>query len=187
MGNQITNGYCCQKSAGNDDTAEAYYDEKRKKIRFLNRAISNEVDVNEKYKRGKTLGRGAFGQVVECTNIYSNTQVAMKIVNKAKVQFNPIIAKLMEQELDVLAKTDHPHIVRHLELYEDDINFYTVSEIVRGGELCDYLKEKRFSERQAVNVIRQILLALNYMHQQNIVHRDIKLENILVTQGNTGA
>ena len=54
----------------------------------------------------------------------------MKIVNKAKVQFNPIIAKLMEQELDVLAKTDHPHIVRHLELYEDDINFYTVSEIV---------------------------------------------------------
>ena len=61
MGNQITNGYCCQKSAGNDDTFEAYYDEKRKKIRFLNRAISNEVDVNEKYKRGKILGRGAFG------------------------------------------------------------------------------------------------------------------------------
>ena len=61
MGNQITNGYCCQKSAGNDDTFEAYYDEKSKKIRFLNRAISNELDVNEKYKRGKTLGRGAFG------------------------------------------------------------------------------------------------------------------------------
>ena len=50
------------------------------------------------------------------------------------------------------------------DVYEDDINFYTVSEIVRGGELCDYLKEKRFSERQAVNVIRQVLLALNYMH-----------------------
>ena len=88
----------------------------------------------------------------------------MKIVNKAKVQFNPILAKLMEQELEVLAKTDHPNIVRHLELYEDDVNFYTVSEIVSGGELCDYLKEKRFSERQAVNVIKQILLALNYMH-----------------------
>ena len=121
----------------------------------MNRAISTQIDVNSKFKHCRVIGRGAFGQVIECTNVYSQTQVAMKIVNKSKVQANPIIAKLMEQELDVLAKTDHPHIVRHLELHEDDINFYIVSELVRGGELSEHImKAKRLSERQTVNVIR---------------------------------
>ena len=61
----------------------------------------------------------------------------------------------MGQELEVLSKTDHPHIVRHLELYEDDKNFYIISELVRGGELCEHImKVKRLSERQAANIIR---------------------------------
>ena len=54
----------------------------------------------------------------------------------------------MEQELEVLSKTDHPHIVRHLELYEDDKKFYILSELVRGSELCEYIMQvKRLSER----------------------------------------
>lgn len=87
----------------------------------------------------------------------------------------------MEQELEVLQNTDHPHIVRVMELLEDEIKFYIVSELVTGGELYDYIiKTKKLTERQAANVIKQILLALNYMHQQDIVHRDIKPENILL-------
>ena len=54
----------------------------------------------------------------------------------------------MEQELEVLQKTDHPHIVRVMELMEDDVNFYIVSELVTGGELYDYIiKKKRLTER----------------------------------------
>ena len=68
-----------------------------------------------------------------------------------------------------------------MELLEDEVNFYIVSELVTGGELYDYIiKKKRLSERESANVIKQILLALNYMHQQNIAHRDIKPENILI-------
>lgn len=53
----------------------------------------------------------------------------------------------MEQELDVLSKTDHPHIVRVIEMLEDDVNYYIVSEVVKGGELYDYIiKHKMFSE-----------------------------------------
>ena len=107
----------------------------------------------------------------------------MKIVNKKKMMATPVFAQLMEQELEVLSNTDHPHIVRHLDLLEDDINFYIISELVGGGELYDYiLKVKRLSEKQAASVIRQVLLALNYMHQRNIVHRDIKPENILIDE-----
>ena len=47
----------------------------------------------------------------------------------------------MEQELEILSKTDHAHIVRHLELLEDDVNFYIVSELVNGGELYNYVKK----------------------------------------------
>ena len=87
----------------------------------------------------------------------------------------------MEQELEIIQDTEHPHIVKHLQLLEDDVNFYIISELVSGGELYDHiLKVNRLTERQSANVIRQLLLALNYMHKRNIVHRDIKPENILI-------
>lgn len=71
--------------------------------------------------------------------------------------------------------------MRVLELLHDEANFYVATELVTGGELYDHIiKVKRFTERQAADAIKQLLLALNYMHQQNIAHRDIKPENILL-------
>lgn len=71
----------------------------------------------------------------------------------------------MEQELDVLSKTDHPHIVRVIEMLEDEVNYYIISEFVKGGELYDYIiKHKMFSESQTAQFIKEILLPLNYMH-----------------------
>ena len=88
----------------------------------------------------------------------------------------------MEQELDILQKTQHPNIVRVIELLEGPVNFYVVMELVTGGDLCGYiLKQKKFSERRAAVIVKQILLAVNYMHQQHIVHRDLKPDNILVS------
>ena len=72
-------------------------------------------------------------------------------------------------------------MVRVFELMQDATNFYIVTELVTGGELYDHIiKVKRLSERSAADVIKQLLLALSYMHSQNIAHRDIKPENILL-------
>ena len=77
-------------------------------------------------------------------------------------------------------------MVRVFELLQDDTNFYIVTELVTGGELYDHIiKVKRLNEREAADVIRQLLLALNYMHTQNIAHRDIKPENILLSPEET--
>ena len=89
----------------------------------------------------------------------------MKVVNKEHIGKHQVLVDLMEQELEVLQNTDHPHIVRVLELLHDDVNYYIVSELATGGGLNDYItKNKRLSERETAGVIRQLLLALNYMH-----------------------
>ena len=87
---------------------------------------------------------------------------------------------LMRNELEVLEATIHPHITRVFELMEDKRNYYIIMELVSGGNLLDQVyKEKNFSEIKAAKVIRQLLLALNFMHQKNITHRDLKPENLL--------
>ena len=89
----------------------------------------------------------------------------MKIVDKSHIGQHQVLVDLMEQELEVLQSTDHPHIVRVMELLEDDSKFYIVSELVSGGELYDYIiKKKKLAERSSASIIKQILLAINYMH-----------------------
>ena len=90
-----------------------------------------------------------------CTNKITGMQVAMKIVTKDSIGQHQVLIDLMESELDVLTRTDHPGIVRVLELLEDDVNFYIVSELVNGGELYDYIiKNKMFNEQTAAKLIK---------------------------------
>ena len=92
---------------------------------------------------------------------------------------------LMRQELHVCEQLEHPHIVRVLDLFEDDANIYIVMEYISGGNLLDMMtrdKVCKITEKEIGSMIHQIMLALNYMHARGIIHRDLKLENILVQQ-----
>ena len=72
----------------------------------------------------------------------------MKIVSKSVIGKHQVLVDLMEQELEVLQTTEHPHIVRAIELLEDEVNFYIISELVTGGELYEHMvKVKRMDER----------------------------------------
>ena len=140
---------------------------KKKILKFrLFKSLKRTTGITKQFTVGKTLGKGSFGEVRLVTNNITNVTCAMKIVNKSVLGKHQVLVDLMEQELEVLQNTEHPHIVRAMELLEDDVNFYIVSELVTGGELYDYMvKVKRMSEGQTANVVKQLLLAVNYMHK----------------------
>ena len=80
---------------------------------------------------------------------------------------------------------DHPHIVHVLELLTDSKNVYFVMELVEHGNLMEVYEKViknnwSFTERDAANIVRQILMALNYMHREGVIHRDLKMENVMV-------
>lgn len=88
----------------------------------------------KKYRINNLLGEGSFGKVYACINTITGKRHAIKLVPKSSLN-DPILVCLMKQELEIVAELDHPHIVRILELIEDERYYYTVSEVVSGGEL----------------------------------------------------
>ena len=138
-------------------------------------------NIESKYLLGKFLGKGAFGTVRRCTRIETANEFAIKIMQKSMVRKRKIYVKLLENELSILGSKSHPKIIRIVDLMEDELNYYVVSELVEGGELFKRLCQlESFTEVQAVNIIQQVMLGLNYLHLQQITHRDLKPENILL-------
>lgn len=110
--------------------------------------------------------------------------MAIKVIKKKKIKEAQVYYELLQNELLVLEKTDHPHITRVFEILENKKNYFVVMELISGGNLLEkVIKAKRFTEDHACHVTYQIMLALNYMHLQNVMHRDLKLENIMCTSG----
>jgi len=139
------------------------------------------TDISSLYSQGKTLGEGAFGAVKRCTRLNTKKEHAMKIIKKSSLNSNKILPTLMMNELDVLKKTNHPNIMSVVEILEDENYYYVITEILEGGELFDRITEvQSFSEKKAAYILKQVLLAINYMHKKNISHRDLKPENILL-------
>jgi calcium-dependent protein kinase len=76
---------------------------------------------------------------------------------------------------------DHPNIVKLFEFYEDVNAFYIVTEYVQGGQLLEHIqRSKNFSENVAAKIMAQVLSAIHHCHEKNVVHRDIKPDNILI-------
>jgi len=93
----------------------------------------------------------------------------------------------MQNEFDVWSKSSHPNIMKVRAMFKDAKNYYIVSEFMPNGDLFDFIFEKKLcvangtiTELQVAAIARQIFEALNYMHMQKIIHRDIKPDNILL-------
>jgi calcium-dependent protein kinase len=81
----------------------------------------------------------------------------------------------------MLKSIDHPNVLKYYECYMDEFNYYIVTEFCPGGELLSFIvKERGINDWQAAFVMKQVLSAVNYCHARGIVHRDLKVENVLV-------
>ena len=132
-------------------------------------------DRKSQYRMGRTLGAGTYGIVKEADG--PNGKVAVKIILKKNVQGND---QMVYDELEMLQKMRHPHIVRFVDWFESRDKYYIITQLATGGELFDRICEKgKFTEKDASQTIRQVLDAVDYLHQNDVVHRDLKPENLL--------
>lgn len=138
--------------------------------------VQNLRDLEDEYDVGDQLGSGSYGIVKSCTHRDTSQERAVKIIEKKKI-------KNMAQfrtEITILQTLDHPNIIKMYEYFEDEEYIYLVLEKCQGGELFDRIIEKEFfSEKEAARVFKQILLAINYCHNNGVCHRDLKPENFI--------
>ena len=145
---------------------------------------------HHKYELGATLGTGAFAVVRECTLKSTGARYAMKVIEKKKFALNHGSKRtgVLMDEVRILQKLNHPHIIAIHDVFDTDKHLYLVLELVTGGDLFDKviaLQGKGFSEQRSFHIFAQMLEATSYLHSHNIVHRDLKPENILLSNAHS--
>jgi len=134
----------------------------------------------------KCIGSGAFGEVYLTMIKGDNSRkLATKKLERSKIEGTEAM-KYLKNEILILQKLNHPNIVKYESIKKTKKHFYLVMEFCNGGELSKALENyqekygKPFSQEIVQHLMRQIIDAFKYIHEQKVVHRDIKLDNILI-------
>lgn len=131
----------------------------------------------------KVIGRGAYGKVYlvkKRTGCDQNVYYAMKVVKKSDVSFHTKDKEHMQTERLILERVRHPFLVRLYYAFQSEEKLFLIMEYVPGGELFRHIcKEKMLLQSEAKIHLAQVALALNHLHECNIIYRDLKPENIL--------
>lgn len=136
---------------------------------------------------GRVLGTGVSGLVRLVTHKETGVEYAVKIIDLSKYGTEKRLNQL-KNEVRISAQVDHPNIIHLEEVYQSETHLYLVQELCTGGDLFDLLKAQedcRLNEDDARRLIQQLLSAVKYLHAHNIIHRDVKLENFLLTSDGT--
>ncbi|UJR26998.1 hypothetical protein I4U23_008305 [Adineta vaga] len=161
------------------------FNEKMSKYRV--EAISPEIkrEFNFEFDRGEygqrlALGDGKYGKVYLAQDTYSGKKFAVKEIPMR----NPNYTEVLENEIKILSTLNHKNIVSYygsaIGSNKDGLVFQVIMEYVDGGSLSKHLKMKPFSEESIQNYTRQLLEGVQYLHENRILHRDIKSANILL-------
>ena len=134
------------------------------------------------YKIGKPLGKGAFGKVYLGIHKLSGLKVAIKTIEKSFIQDERSRKKVF-QEVYIMNKIHDKNVIRLLELFESPRHLMIVLEYAGGGDLLQLLRSRgKITEKEARPIFKQIIDAVTACHKEDIIHRDIKLDNILLNE-----
>lgn len=142
---------------------------------------------------GKTIGAGSMGKVKLAKNLETGEQVAVKIVprqstdehrnDRDRERADHSKEVRTAREAAIVTLLNHPYICAMRDVVRTDYHWYMLFEYVNGGQMLDYIiSHGRLKEKQARKFGRQIASALDYCHRNSIVHRDLKIENILISK-----
>lgn len=139
----------------------------------------NESAKLEDFEIVRIVGKGTFGKVFQVKHTKTGKIYAMKCIRKDVVLENEQMDSL-KLEKDILYNIDHPFIVGMEYVFQNSVRIFFLMDFIEGGELFRHLvKVRRFPEEQARFMIAQVAIALGHLHEQKIVYRDLKPENVL--------
>nr|ABK42518.1 MarkmA8 [synthetic construct] len=128
------------------------------------------------YEMLETIGQGGCAQVKLAQHRLTGTHVAVKVIVKRECWFNPVMS-----EAELLMMTDHPNIISLLQVIETKKKLYLIMELCEGKSLYQHIQNAGYlQEDEACPLFKQLLSAVNYCHNQGIVHRDLTPDNIMV-------
>ncbi|KAM9807980.1 NUAK family SNF1-like kinase 1 [Neosynchiropus ocellatus] len=139
-------------------------------------------NLKHRYELLETLGRGTYGKVKKAIERHSGRVVAIKSIRKEKIKDDQDMVHI-RREIEIMSSLRHPHIISIYEVFENKDKIVIVMEYASKGELYDYISERRrLSERETRHFFRQIVSAVHHCHKNGVVHRDLKLENVLLDE-----
>ncbi|KAM3858922.1 NUAK family SNF1-like kinase 1 [Diretmus argenteus] len=139
-------------------------------------------NLRHRYELLETLGRGTYGKVKRAMERHTGREVAIKSIRKEKIRDEQDMVHI-RREIEIMSALRHPHIISIYEVFENKDKIVIVMEYASKGELYDYISERRrLSERETRHFFRQIVSAVHHLHKNGVVHRDLKLENVLLDE-----
>ena len=143
----------------------------------------------EDYELEKCLGKGAFGEVYLTSKKDDSKKYATKKLDREEIEHTESM-RYLKNEIITLQDLNHPNIVKFKDVKKTKKHFYIIMEYCNGGELSKALDKyqtkfgKPFPENIVQHIMRQIISAFRYIHEKHIIHRDVKLDNILLNYEN---
>ena len=133
------------------------------------------------YILGEEIGSGAFGKVLLGKHTLTEEKVAIKVLDKILLNQTPEDYELVKKEISILKLVKHRYIVQLYEILQTAQHIFIIMEYCEGKEILDYILTKnRLSELEGLKYFQQLINCLFYLHSQNIAHRDVKIDNMLL-------
>ncbi|XP_054433779.1 hormonally up-regulated neu tumor-associated kinase [Pteronotus mesoamericanus] len=133
----------------------------------------------------RKLGEGSFAKVREGLHVLTGEKVAIKVIDKKRAKKDTYVTKNLRREGQIQQMIRHPNITQLLDILETENSYYLVMELCPGGNLMHKIYEKkRLEEPEARRYIRQLISAVEHLHRAGVVHRDLKIENLLLDEDN---
>ena len=143
---------------------------------LLEKVSPSQSNIKGRVSERVCRNQGAYGKVRLGTHRLTSVRVAIKQIPKE-------MSSCLTREIHHHRRLHHPHVTQLYEVIATEHSIWLVTELCSGGELFDYLAEKgRLSEDESRTIFGQLCLAVGYIHEKGVVHRDLKLENVLLDE-----